>query len=85
MRFVALVFALLAVSPASAEPLLHPMFADHAVLQRDQPIRVYGQAPAGSDIRVQLGPASATAHALPIPRLAQVGPGSKRHARVSEE
>ena len=63
MKRAAIVMVLLAASPASAEPLLHPMFADHAVLQRDQPIRIYGQAPAGSDIRVQLGPASATAHA----------------------
>ena len=63
MRFAAFAFGLLAASPAAAAPLLHPMFADHAVLQRDQPIRIYGQAPAGSDIRVQLGMASATANA----------------------
>jgi sialate O-acetylesterase len=39
------------------------MFADHAVLQRDQPLRIYGMAPAGTDIRVQLGTANATARA----------------------
>ena len=33
---------------ADAAPgLLHPMFSDHGVLQRDRPIRVYGIAPAG--------------------------------------
>src|SRR5438045_7994695 len=63
MRFAAFAFGLLAASPAAAAPLLHPMFADRAVLQRDQPIRIYGQAPAGSDIRVQLGMAGTTAHA----------------------
>jgi sialate O-acetylesterase len=63
MRFAALVIALLAASPAAAEPLLHPMFNDHAVLQRDQPIRLYGSAPAGTEIRVQLGTASITAQA----------------------
>jgi sialate O-acetylesterase len=39
------------------------MFADHAVLQRDQPIRIYGQAPSGSEIRVQLGGANASTRA----------------------
>jgi sialate O-acetylesterase len=39
------------------------MFTDHAVLQRDQPIRVYGSAPAGGEIRIQLGTAGATARA----------------------
>ena len=63
MKFAALVFALLAASPAAAEPLLHPMFADHAVLQRDQPVRIYGSAPAGTEVRAQLGAASVTARA----------------------
>ena len=63
MRFTALAIALLVTSPAVAEPLLHPMFNDHAVLQRDQPIRIYGSAPAGTDIRVQLGTANAMARA----------------------
>src|SRR3954468_4063817 len=63
MKFAALGFALLATTPAAAGHLLHPMFADHAVLQRDQPIRVYGKAPSGAEVRVQLGNASATARA----------------------
>ena len=63
MELAALALALLAAGPAWGSPLLHPMFADHAVLQRGQPIRVYGQAPSGTDIRVQLGNQSATARA----------------------
>ena len=64
MKFPVLVLALLLSSPAAAQTLLHPMFADHAVLQRDQPIRIYGQARPGTEIRVQLGNAGATARAM---------------------
>ncbi|NDK38134.1 9-O-acetylesterase [Pseudoxanthomonas gei] len=35
-------------------PLLHAMFQDHAVLQRGQPIRVWGSATPGQDVRVAL-------------------------------
>jgi sialate O-acetylesterase len=35
--------------------LLHPLFADHAVLQRDRPIKVYGEAAPGSAVNVSLG------------------------------
>ena len=31
----------------SAKTLLHPLFQDHAVLQRDQPIPVWGDADPG--------------------------------------
>ena len=37
-----------------AGPLLHPMFQDHGVLQRDMPVRVYGSAPAGSTVTVSI-------------------------------
>jgi sialate O-acetylesterase len=63
MNIRALVLALLLSSPAAAQTLLHPMFADHAVLQQGQPIRIYGQARPGSEISVRLGNASATARA----------------------
>src|SRR5882757_4535336 len=63
MNIRALVLALLLSSPAAAQTLLHPMFADHAVLQQGQPIRIYGQARPGSEVSVRLGNASATAHA----------------------
>ncbi len=55
--------AVLSGTAAQAEPLLHAMFADHAVLQRDQPIAVYGQAKPGADVTVQLGAATASARA----------------------
>ncbi|MBC7988217.1 MAG: 9-O-acetylesterase, partial [Luteimonas sp.] len=43
-----------AAVPADA-PLLHAMFQDHAVLQRDQPIRVWGRAQPGEAVRIALG------------------------------
>lgn len=49
---------------APREPqLLHPMFADHAVLQRDRPIKVYGEAPAGTAVAVSLGTSKTDARA----------------------
>ena len=50
MRGLTFALALLAAAPAEAATLLHPMFADHAVLQRDQPIPVYGTAKPGADV-----------------------------------
>jgi sialate O-acetylesterase len=47
----------------AASPLLHPFFQDHAVLQRDRPISVYGATAPGADVRVSLGTVSAAAHA----------------------
>ena len=55
--------ALPAAVPAEAATLLHPMFNDHAVMQRDQPIPVYGTTRPGADVRVEMGGASASAHA----------------------
>jgi sialate O-acetylesterase len=43
--------------------LLHPMFGDHAVLQRDRPITLYGEAAPGAAVTVTLGRATAQAHA----------------------
>ncbi|WP_313223715.1 sialate O-acetylesterase [Pseudoxanthomonas mexicana] len=37
---------------AQREPLLHPLFQDHAVLQRDVPIRLWGDARPGSLVSV---------------------------------
>ena len=61
-----LVMCMLAVAAtARAEPpaLLHPMFQDHAVLQRDRPIAVWGQAAGGEVVSVAFGSASARATA----------------------
>jgi sialate O-acetylesterase len=45
-------------SGAEAAPALHPMFADHAVLQRDRPIAVWGSADPGERVTVTLGAAT---------------------------
>ena len=44
--------------------LLHPMFQDHAVLQRDRPISVYGDTTPGAAVTVSLGTVSAEARAM---------------------
>ena len=43
-----------AVIAAAAPPLLHEIFQDHAVLQRDQPIQVWGEAIAGDRVSVSI-------------------------------
>jgi sialate O-acetylesterase len=85
MRNLILAFALLAAGPAEAQSLLHPMFADHAVLQRDRPVPVYGQAAPGADVSVQLGDATVSAHAdkqgqwrTTLPAMAAGGPFTLR-------
>src|SRR4029077_11902713 len=43
--------------PAQAQPAsisLDPLFADHAVLQRDKPIPVWGHAPPGDQVSVSI-------------------------------
>jgi sialate O-acetylesterase len=52
----ALLFAAL---PAHGENLLNPVFQDHAVLQRDQPIRVWGMAAPGAAVTAAIGRATA--------------------------
>ena len=44
--------ALCVVSVARADVKLAPLFQDHAVLQRDQPVPVWGQAEAGEHVTV---------------------------------
>ena len=69
-------------APASAdEPLLAPMFQDHVVLQRGQPINVWGRAPAGQRVAVSVAGHRATARAdrdgrwrLRLPMMAAGGP-----------
>lgn len=38
--------------PAPERPLLHPLFQDHAVLQRDRPIKLHGWVAPGTQIAV---------------------------------
>jgi sialate O-acetylesterase len=60
MRLIFTVTALALATSASAQTpsaeLLHPMFQDHAVLQRDRPVPVYGQAAPNTTVTVSLGP-----------------------------
>jgi sialate O-acetylesterase len=70
-----------ASSQAATPPLLNPLFTDHAVLQRDQPIRIWGQAQPGEAVTVSLAKEAAWARANPeghwqvvLPRLAAGGP-----------
>jgi len=44
-------------------PLLHEIFRDHAVLQRDQPIKVWGQTAAGDRISVSIAAKTVAARA----------------------
>lgn len=42
------------LAQAADAPLLHALFQEHVVLQRDAPIRVWGDAPPGARVSVQL-------------------------------
>lgn len=70
-----------AALPATGPQLLHPMFQEHAVLQRDRPIAVYGETTRGAAVTVSLGRASAAARAgadgrwrATLPAMAAGGP-----------
>ncbi len=52
-----------ASSRAVAEVRLHPLWSDHAVLQRDRPLPVRGEAAPGEIVRVRLGVREALATA----------------------
>lgn len=52
-QFIACALAWLAsLSPIMAYPALAPLFCDHAILQRDQPVPVWGRANPGEHITV---------------------------------
>jgi sialate O-acetylesterase len=53
-RAVLVLAALLAAPAAAAQPLLHAMFQDHGVLQRDRPLIVWGKAKPGDDLRIEI-------------------------------
>jgi hypothetical protein len=64
MKQTFLILALAACVPAQAADLgLARIFSDHAVLQRDQPIAVWGTAGAGGKVTVTLGGQTASASA----------------------
>lgn len=60
-----LMLALLAPNASAAESLtlLHPLFANHAVLQRDTPLRIYGEATPGAKVMVELARRTGAAQA----------------------
>jgi sialate O-acetylesterase len=43
-----------AVAAGDAKPLLHPLFSDHAVIQRDRPVTVWGWTTPGAEVEVAL-------------------------------
>lgn len=55
-----------AAADSSAESLLAPIFQNHAVLQRDVPIRLYGRTEAGASLQIRLA-----AHRLQVESDAQ--------------
>src|SRR3954464_2547975 len=61
---VALVLALASAAPA-AEVKLGAPFGDHMVVQRDRPLRVWGQATPGAGVDIRFGPRRAAARAGP--------------------
>ncbi len=56
-------FVPVAQAQAPRAPLLHALFQDHAVLQRGQPIRVWGDAAPGAQVRVAFAGQRAIARA----------------------
>jgi sialate O-acetylesterase len=76
----AIVVAAIGTAHAQA-PLMSALFVDHAVLQRDRPIQVYGQAAPGQDVTVSIAGVSASAKAqasgtwsLTLPAMPAGGP-----------
>ena len=62
-RQTAVAAACLAAVSARADVTLSPLFSDHAVLQRDRPLPVWGWAEPGGTVSVTLGKETGTAEA----------------------
>jgi sialate O-acetylesterase len=62
-RLIALAALLASTTAGAAPPRLDPAFTDGAVLQRERPIRISGDAAAGERVRVSLSGATAEARA----------------------
>lgn len=63
MHRLALVLLLAGSTLAAEQPFLHPIFADHAVLQRDRELPVWGWSKPGDTVTVALAGKTATATA----------------------
>lgn len=63
LRLLSMLLGVVLVQAAeqTAKPLLANLFGDHAVLQRDRPVAVWGWAEPGTTVTVQLGTVSVTA------------------------
>jgi sialate O-acetylesterase len=62
-RLAPILLAALAVSPANAQSLLNGLFADHAVVQRDRPLPVFGTAKPGETVTATFAGQTLTARA----------------------
>ncbi len=88
MKHLLLAFLVaLAAAPASAELRLAPAFTNHAVLQADRPLRVFGTDEPGQRVTVRLAGETARAEAdadgrwlVELPAMAAAGP----HRLVAE-
>src|SRR5258708_6453407 len=54
-RFAATLWFLVCSAAAYADVTLAPLFTDHAVLQRDKPVPIWGRADSGEKITVTFG------------------------------
>lgn len=81
MKALVLICCTLFASTLQAATLLHPLFSDHVVLQRDQPIAVWGTAQPRDKVTVALASAEAEATAddagewrVTLPAMTEGGP-----------
>jgi sialate O-acetylesterase len=54
LLIILIITPLASFADPSPRPLLHEIFQDHAVLQRDQPIKVWGESSAGDRVSVSI-------------------------------
>ena len=80
-RISAALVAWCLAAPVAAQPMLDPVFGDHAVLQREHPIAVRGRTTPGETVSGRLGEAASSARAdsdgrfeLIFPAMAAGGP-----------
>ncbi|ATC25943.1 9-O-acetylesterase [Caulobacter vibrioides] len=64
-RLAPILLAAALASPASAQSLLNGLFADHAVVQRDRPLPVFGTAKPGETVTASFAGQTLTAKAGP--------------------
>jgi len=86
-----LILAALLTGPAAAQDLLNALFADHAVVQRDRPLPVFGTAKPGEAVTVAFAGKTATtttgpdgAWRLDLPATPAGGPYDLRASTVSK-